>query len=352
MAAHEVNAVFRVRHTLLAGLIGLASVASVSAAQSADVRGWSIGYADGRVVTHVLKDKGGMWTPLFPKIRDISIGAGGPAKYLDVQYVTDREDLVATVSLATQGFQDRVRVAIVRVGPGRPARVDQLTAFGVEPVILSLVSIEAVAAYPAMVTEPSGQLLVRVEPARPDAPIYRFEVVNQSGRALRAFDFEGYQGDARILSGRRKTERNEPLVLPADTYSFVLTIGNSEGKPWRTLDRIVLSSVVWDDGAVDGDAQPALIERNLARSRAEKLRNLLSALEAPGATNILIVRAAFMALDRSDYSLENARNEALGELDRLPAGNGNLDSWLTTKIAQYSAWLERCAAAAQMLVGQ
>ena len=337
---------FRIPHTLLAGLIGLAFTASAFAAQSGDVRGWSIGYADGRVVTNVRRDKGGMWTPLFPKIEDISIAASGPAKYLDIQYVTDGEDLVATVSLATEGFRDRVHVAIARVRPGRPARIDQLTAYGVEAVILSLVSIEAVTAYPAIVSEPSGQLLVRVEPARPDAPIYRFEVVNQSGRALRSFDFEAYQGEERILSGRRKTERNEALILPAHTYSFDLTIGNTAGKPWRTLDRIVLSSVVWDDGAVDGDAQPALSERNLARSRAEKLRNLLSVLAVPEATNFQTVRAAFMALDRSDRSLENARNEALVELDRLQAGNGSLDSWLATTIQQYAAWLERCAVAA------
>lgn len=343
---------FRLWHTLLAGLIGLASTTSAIAAQSGDVRGWSIGYADGRVITNVLKDKGGMWTPLFPKLKEISIAATGPAKYLDIQYVTDGDDVVATVSLATQGFRDRVRVAVVRVRPGRPVRVEQLTVYGVEAVLLSLVSIEAVTAYPALVTEPSGQLLVSVEPARPNAPVYRFEVVNQSGRALRSFDFEAYEGDTRILSGRRKTERNEPLILPTQTYSFDLTIGNTAGKPWRALDRIVLSSVVWDDGAVDGDAQPALSERDLARGRAEKLRNLLSVLAAPGATPFQVVRAAFMALDRSDRSLENARNEALVELDRLQAGNGSLDLWLTTTIPQYSAWLERCEAAAQTSVRQ
>jgi hypothetical protein len=333
---------------LLACVLSLVH-APVVAAQS-EVRGWSIGYADGRVVTHVLKDKGGMWTPLFPKVEEISIAPSGATKYLDIQYVTEGQDLIATVTLATAGFRDRVRVAVVRVRPGEPTRVEQLMAHGVEPVTLSLVRIEPVQAYPPVVTEPSGQLLVRVEPAQANTPIYRFEVVNHSGRGLRAFDFEAYEGETPILSGRRKTERNEPLVLPTETYTFDLTIGPSAGRAWRTLDRIVIKSVMWEDGTVDGDVQPALAERALARSRAAQLRRLLKALTAPGADAFQSVRAAFMALDRSDRSLERARSEALDDLDKLQRGDGSVESWIALKVAEYTSWMERCETAAQTAV--
>jgi hypothetical protein len=85
--------------------------------------------------------------------------------------------------------------------------------FGIaSPWRSSVISIGPVQAYSPIVIEPSGQLVVRGEPIRPNVPIYRFEVANHAARAVRAFDFEAYQGDTRILSGRRKTERNEALI--------------------------------------------------------------------------------------------------------------------------------------------
>jgi hypothetical protein len=314
----------------------------VSSAQDGDVRGWSIAYADGRVITHVLKPKGGLWTPLFPKVEEISIARTGPAKYLDIQYVMEGQDLVATISLLTNGFRDRVSVAVVRVRGGEPVAVEQLRKYGVAPVTLSIVPIDPVHASPAIVSEPSGQLVVRVEPMRPDAPIYRFQVVNQDARAVRAFDFEAYQGDTRFLSGRRKTDRNEPLILSGQEYAFELAISNKNGNPWRTLDHVVITSVMWDDGAVDGDPKPAVQEQAGARGRAIQLRTLVNALTSGNAT-LATLRAAFIALDGSDRALENARKDALMDLNRLQdAGIESVSIWVAQKTAEYSDWLSRC----------
>jgi hypothetical protein len=68
------------------GTIILVLTTAIVSAQNADITaGWSITFADGRVTTHVLKAKGGLWTPLFPKIEDISISPSGSAKYLDIR---------------------------------------------------------------------------------------------------------------------------------------------------------------------------------------------------------------------------------------------------------------------------
>jgi hypothetical protein len=228
--------------------------------------------------------------------------------------------------------------------------VEDLTKFGVAPISLSIVSIGPVLAHSPIISEPSGQLVVRVEPLRPNTPLYRFEVANRARCAVQAFDFEAYEGDTRILMGRRKTERNEPLILPGQEYSFELTLGNTYGLPWRTIDHIVIISVMWDDGSVDGDLQPAMQELALARSRASQLHALLNSLRAPGSIQFEPICMAFAALDRSDPALENARAEALDDLKRLEeAGTGAdaVSGWVARKIAEYSAWLSRCERAGQ-----
>jgi hypothetical protein len=88
---------------------------NVSSAQQAEVRGWTIAYADGRVTTHVLRPRGGMWTPTFPKLTGNG-NAKAAAEYLDIRYVAEGEEVVATVSLATRAFRHRVDVAVVRDG--------------------------------------------------------------------------------------------------------------------------------------------------------------------------------------------------------------------------------------------
>ena len=136
--------------------------------------------------------------------------------------------------------------------------------------------------------------------------------------------------------------------MPGQDYAFELAVGNKEGDSWRTLDRIVLTSVVWDNSAVDGDPQPAMQERTLARSRAVQLQTVLKTLRSRHATSFSMLRAAFAALDRSDRGLDNARGEALTDLTKLEhAGADALNRWVVTKITEYSAWLSRCERAAQ-----
>jgi hypothetical protein len=136
--------------------------------------------------------------------------------------------------------------------------------------------------------------------------------------------------------------------LSGQEYTFELTISNKDGDAWRTLDRIVLTSVMWDDGTVDGDPQPAIHERVLARNRAFQLQSLLKTLTSRHATRFGPVRAAFTALDRSDRSLENARSEALTDPNRLQhAGAEAMNAWVAMKITEYSAWQSRCERAAQ-----
>jgi hypothetical protein len=320
------------------------------ASQDLEPRTWSIAYADGRVVTTPLRQHGGMWTPMFPKRTDASIAAGEAAHLLDVRYVTEAADVVATISLATERFRQRVTVAVVRVPYGTSVRVEQLAEYGVEPITLTVGTLDPVQAYAPVAEEPSGQLVVNVEPIRPTVPIYRFAVRNLSARALRSFDWEAYQGDRRILSGRRKTERNEPLIVAGDEFAFEMPLSSREEEAWQTVDRIALTSVVWEDGTVDGNPEPAERERAMALNRVSELKRVVEVLTSGAGKDFNAVRQAFASLDPTDYAIENARGHELEELKLLEHATAkHLNEWVRTKAVDYATWLERCERAARPL---
>ena len=94
-----------------------------------------------------------MWTPRFPRIAGADTSRNGLSLYaLDVAHVVEGPDVVFTVSLFYgNGMQQRVRVADVRATPEQPVRVEQLRAYGVEPVTLSLMVVPPTLAYPTAV---------------------------------------------------------------------------------------------------------------------------------------------------------------------------------------------------------
>jgi hypothetical protein len=329
-----------------AAVLGLAVIVAPSdaVAQTPVSRGWSITYADGRTVTNPLLSKAGMWTPNFPRVPGADTSHNGrPLGVLDISYVADGDDVAATITLVYGQFEDRVTVAQVRVTPGRRVVVGELEAYGVAPIALAIVRVEPALALPFVAEEPSGQLEIRVEPVAANTPLYRIVLENHAARDLRAIDYSIYQGEVRLGTGRRKAERNEPLVAAGAEYSFQYWPSQSPGKPPRTPDRLVVTSVMWDDGSVDGGGAGAGQEHAMAVGRQRQLEQLLAALNDGAAPSIERLRAAFLALGRRDYALEHEREAALKDLDRLErAGDpAALRQWTTSKQAETFAWLAR-----------
>src|SRR3954467_2432795 len=112
-------------------------------------RGLSIQYADGHTTTSPVRRTGGMWTGSFPRIAGADTSREGvPLTTLDVKHAIEGAEVVVTVSLYYGGPGQRgVKVATVRLPQAEPVRVDELRAYGVEPITLSLVAIEPAPAY-------------------------------------------------------------------------------------------------------------------------------------------------------------------------------------------------------------
>jgi hypothetical protein len=317
-------------------------------------RGLSIQYADGRINTGPVRRTGGMWTPTFPRIPDTDTSREGvPLTTLDVKHVVDGGEVVVTVSLFYGGpGQHGVKVATVRLSGDAPVRVNELRAYGVEPIVLSLVPIPATVAYAPEVVSVSAQLTVRGEAVGPNVSAYRVMVTNRSTLPLMWLQFKAYRGNRLAHLGRPRGKRNLPLVLPGVEYSFEVTTrtggvesaDNSE--TWQPLDRIEVASLMWQDGVVEGDPASAAEQLRVDVTRSVQLRTLLALLGRAHGQSIASLREQIARGMTSDLETRRARDSMLEDLDgfvsrQLRPDAPDFGAWLTRAIAEYEQWLAR-----------
>jgi hypothetical protein len=317
-------------------------------------RGLSIQYADGRVTTGPVRRTGGMWTPTFPRIAGADTSREGvPLTTLDMKHVVDGSDVVVTVSLFYGGpGLHGVKVATVRLSGEAPVHVNELRAFGVEPIVLSLVSIPATVAYAPEVVSVSAQLLVRGEAVGPNVSAYRVLVTNRSAQPLMWLQFKAYRGNRLAILGRPRGKRNLPLVLPGAEYSFEVTTSTGglesadHSETWQPLDRIEVTSLMWQDGVVEGDSASAVEQLRVDVNRAAQLQTLLSLLRGASGRPIVSLREQIARGMTSDLETRRARDSMLEDLDafvsrHLPPDAPDFEAWQTRAIAEYEQWLAR-----------
>jgi hypothetical protein len=317
-------------------------------------RGLSIQYADGSVSTGPVRRTGGMWTATFPTIAGADTSREGVRlTTLDLKHAVDGTEVVVTVSLFYGGpGQHGVKVATVRLSGDAPVRVNELRAYGVEPIVLSLVPIPATVAYAPEVVSVSAQLIVRGEPVGPNVSAYRVVVTNRSAVPLMWLQFKAYRGDRLAILGRPRGKRNLPLVLPGAEYSFEVTTstGGQESldrsETWRALDRIEVTSLKWQDGVVEGDPASAAEQLNVDVRRAVQLHTLLALLRGARGQSIAALREQIARGMTSDLETRRGRDAMLKDLDnfvsrQVPPDAPDFGAWLTRTIAEYEQWLAR-----------
>lgn len=272
---------------------------------------------------------------------------------LDVKHVVEGLDVVVTVSLFYGGpGKNGVKVATVRVSPDHPVQVNELRAYGVEPITLSLVPIPAAVAYAPEVVSVSGHLTVRAEAVGPNVSAYRVVVTNRSSLALMWLQFKAYRSDRLASTVRPRGKRNLPLVLPNAEYSFEITtstggLGSADGsETWQPLDRIEVTSLMWQDGLVEGDPASAADQRRVDVNRAAQIGALLALLRGAREHSIASLRARIAQGMTSDLETRRGRDAVLEDLDAFERTQRSRDgqefgTWLTRTIAEYEQWLAR-----------
>jgi len=260
-----------------------AAAQSAAAVPDSTPRELAIKYADGHTAYQVLRPSGGSWTPFFPRIPGVETSRNGlPLTALDVAHALDGPDVRVAISLIYgRPHQDRLKVATVTVTAERSVRVDQLTAYGVEPVTLSIIALRPAPPFVPSVSASSSALEVTVEALTTENPTYQIRVINRSAQALMAFQYEGYRGDRRLYSGRQKTARHTPLVPPGGQHVFFVPaiVAPHDPSPVTRPDRVIITSVMWDDGIVEGEAAPAASEEALSAGAARQIPRVVALLQ-------------------------------------------------------------------------
>jgi hypothetical protein len=341
--------------SLVALLLALSAPASAQpSSQATDTgRGLSIRFADGKVVTRALRPTGGMWAPDFPRIAGADTSRDGvPLSALDVRHVVEGADVVVTVTLYYGGvYKNPLKVATVRVSAGSPVQVKKLRAHGVEPITLSLVSIPDTVAYVPEAVSASAQLDVRVEPVGPNVSAYRVVMANRSRVPLMWIHFTGLRA-GKELTGGRKGKRNVPLVAPGEEYVFEIAIGGlgrasgDTPEAWQPIDRVVITSLIWEDGLVEGDPVAAKRQATAETNRQAQIGRFVALLRAAPGQPLATLRAGVARSMGFDLETREARDGVLADLDAFERTSRSRDgrdfeTWLAGTAAEHEQWLAR-----------
>jgi hypothetical protein len=213
----------------------------------------------------------------------------------------------------------------------------------------------------------STALEVRIDHVAPNVPTYRLVLTNRSPQAVVAIQYEAYRGAVRLLSERRKTDRNEALVPPGRNHAFEIQRDAASGSAERagqavTLDRVAITSVLWADGRVDGDPGLLADERMIDLGKAAQIRHVLQVIRdvAGGASEpserdfraavtALPVGADLLRTAGSRTGMQQVKDAVLRDLDAFDRalsqrGATSFALWLSDATASYEEWLARIVA--------
>jgi hypothetical protein len=331
-------------------------------------------YADGRAHYHLVSTKpGSFWTPYFPRddswkrpegsLRVAALKVAWQLLGLDVRVVVsvlqgpqhEREDLVATVL----------------VSPGAHVVVDQLRAYGVQPVSLALVEAAPMVPFLPSVLSITPELEIgAVDLLRAPYPGYRVTVRNLSSKTVANFHVQGYRGAGKAHSFVPRGPAGQPAMHPGQSYTFTLPLSSGTDapigtRPWSPapLDVIEIDSVLWGDGTLVGDSWSTRVQRTIPGNAGRRLQlsravDVLRAVARNDATPeelLARIRSGFEALPAFDATrladaeagMREIRATVLDDLHRFESGRSgthegiDLRQWIRHTVERYERWMAR-----------
>jgi hypothetical protein len=337
---------------LLLAFLTASAVQDLTAADPAP-RALILEYHDGAKITRLLRATGAMWTPAVRRIPGADTARDGkPLAALHLSHVANGDEVTVTVGLAYGAASSTpVLVATVKVAPGKPALVDALRAFGVEPVTLSLGTIATSMPYPPTVTSPSSVLEARAELVAANVPTYQIVLTNRSPIPLMSLRLEGYRGEKVVISGLRRDERNYPLVDTGRERTFLLNVparrnpAGDGSASWEGLDRVVITYVKWADGLVEGSRERDF-DRVFYTSRERYISRLLDMLRATPVRSPAELMTMVNSLQTSEVVARQVEEILVRDLEVFNKGEsanqpGAFAAWMGNTIRDLEQWRDR-----------
>ena len=241
--------------TIVISLAALLSPAAQPQPQSAEaVRTIAIKLADGRVLRCSTGDepRGSGWTPIVPRIPGAATSRDGlELSALDHACGRQGGEVTVTISLwYGSPHQRRIPVATIVPRDGVTVRVEELRAYGVQPVEISIETRPApVLRVPAVDSASSGvQVTAAIE--GPPSPGYVFHLLNTNSQPVLEVKYSTYRGAAISGSGGAHHLDGTPLMQAGESYTVRQTAAiDPRTGAWLPTDRFQITSVTWADGS-------------------------------------------------------------------------------------------------------
>jgi hypothetical protein len=139
--------------------------------------------------------------------------------------------------------------------------------------------------------------------------------------------------------------------MPNGEHTFELpvsSVGRSSGDDpgaWQPLERIEVTSLMWQDGVVEGDRETARQHDALERQRSAHIRALLKILRG-SRRSIAALRDEIAGTRPPDVEMEQVRNGLIEQLDEfatrgLSSNVQEFGDWLGRVVIEQEQWLGR-----------
>jgi hypothetical protein len=329
-----------------------------------------VAYSDGRTSEQLLRPNGGFWTPYFPRKADAPGRDGLALAALQLDFRAGADVRIRVSLKYGSPHQKTVPVAEAVIG-AEPVRIAELEAYGVDPIEISVEAFSPAPLVQPIAASASPLLDVSADLVKSDVPIYRFTLRNRSNRSVMAVQYLMFRDGKQIGGGRRKTNRQTPVIAPAGEHTWTAPLGAGAA---RGFDRFEVSGILWEDGTVEGDPLLKASEDALAAGMARQLLRVLGLLseaapsgDAQGTRwSMAQLREAIERLPidvspddpplsrdlapssvKMGYQL--AKTAVLEELSELAPGGRADDpsatrAWISAARGRYSAWIGRIGA--------
>jgi hypothetical protein len=252
---------------LLAAMMIAAVVAQTPSRDAVSVvRTVAIKLADGRVLrcSTDAQPRGSGWTPIVPRIPGAPTSRDGlELSALDHACGRQAGEVTVTISLWYGSPHQRlIPVATIVPRDGVTVRVEELRAFGVQPVEISIDTRPAPVLHVPVVGSASSGVQVTAEIEGPPSPGYVFSLLNTKTEPVIEIKFDTYRGDAVAGSGGAHHQDGTPLMQPGETYVVRQAAGiDSRTGQWLQTDRFQITSVKWADGTEEHSPSPGIERR-------------------------------------------------------------------------------------------
>lgn len=230
------------------------------------VRTVAIKLADGRVMrcSTDAEPRGSGWTPIVPRIAGApTLRDGLELSALDHACGRQGGDVTVTIALWYGSPHQRlVPVATIVPREGVTVRVEELRAFGVQPVEISIETRPAPVLHVPVVGSASSGVEVTADIEGPPSPGYVFSLTNRKTQPVSEVKFDTYRGDRVASSGGAHHVDRTALMQPGESYVIrqPASIDSRTGQ-WLQTDRFQITLVKWADGTEERTPSPGVERR-------------------------------------------------------------------------------------------